>query len=67
MNSYQIRSTNPLYNDVIAYITAESKNRAIELAEDNDLILDDDMEIILERQNVRNQLGKPYLESFEKF
>jgi len=67
MNSYQIRSTNPSYNDVIAYITAESKNRAIELAEDNDLILDDDMEIILERQNVRNQLGKPYLESFEKF
>jgi hypothetical protein len=67
MNSYQIRSTNPLYNDVIAYITAESKIRAIELAEDNDLILDDDMEIILERKNVRNQLGKPYPESFEKF
>jgi hypothetical protein len=67
MNSYQIKSTNPLYNDVIAYITAESLNRAIELAQDNDLSLDDDIEIILECQNVKNQLGKPYPESFEKF
>jgi NACalpha-BTF3-like transcription factor len=63
MNSYQVRSTNPLYNDVIAYITAESKKRAIELAEDNYFIFDDDMEIILERTNVVDQLGKPYPES----
>lgn len=63
MNSYQVRSTNPLYNDVIAYITAESKTRAIELAEDNDLCFDDDIEIILERTNIKDQLGKPLLES----
>ena len=63
MNSYQVRSTNPLYNDVIAYITAESKTRAIELAEDNDLCFDDDIEIILERTNVIDQLGRPYPES----
>lgn len=63
MNSYQVRSTNPLYNDVIAYITAESKTRAIELAEDNDLCFDDDLEIILERTNVKDQLGKPLFES----
>ena len=63
MNSYQVRSTNPLYNDVIAYITAESKTRAIELAEDNDLCFDDDLEIILERSNIVDQLGKPYPES----
>lgn len=59
MNSYQVRSTNPLYNDVIAYIIAQSKARAIELAEDNDLCFDDDLEIILERSNVVDQLGKP--------
>lgn len=63
MNSYQVRSTNPLYNDVIAYITAESKTRAIELAEDNDLCFDDDIEIILERTNIKDQKGKPLLES----
>ena len=63
MNSYQVRSTNPLYNDVIAYITAESKTRAIELAEENDLCFDDDLEIILERNNVVDQLGKPVFES----
>jgi hypothetical protein len=63
MNSYQVRSTNPLYNDVIAYITAETKTRAIELAEDNDLCFDDDIEIILERTNIKDQLGKPLLES----
>lgn len=63
MNSYQVRSTNPLYNDVIAYITAESKTRAIELAEENDLCFDDDIEIILERNNVVDQLGKPLFES----
>jgi hypothetical protein len=63
MNSYQLRSTNPLYNDVIAYITAESKKRAIALAIINDLIFYDDIEIILERTNIKNQLGKPLLES----
>jgi hypothetical protein len=63
MNSYQVRSTNPLYNDVIAYITAESKNRAIELLDENYFIFDDDMEIILERTNIADQLGKPYPES----
>jgi hypothetical protein len=63
MNSYQVRSTNPLYNDVIAYITAESKTRAIQLAEDNDLCFDDDIEIILERTNIKDQLGKPLFES----
>jgi hypothetical protein len=63
MNSYQVRSTNPLYNDVIAYITAESKTRAIQLAEDNDLCFDDDLEIILERTNIKDQLGYPLFES----
>ena len=63
MNSYQVRSTNPLYNDVIAYITAESKTRAIQLAEDNDLCFDDDLEIILERTNNKDQLGYPLFES----
>jgi hypothetical protein len=64
MNSYQVRSTNPLYNDVIAYITAESKTRAIELAEENELCyFDSDIEIILERTNIKDQLGKPYPES----
>jgi hypothetical protein len=64
MNSYQVRSTNPFYNDVIAYITAESKSRAIELVEENDIyIFDDDFEIILERNNIVDQLGKPYPES----
>jgi hypothetical protein len=67
MNSYQVRSTNPLYNDVIAYITAESKNRAIELAEENDLCFDDDIEIILERTNIKDQLGKPLFESISIF
>jgi hypothetical protein len=63
MNSYQVRSTNPFYNDVIAYITAENKIRAIQLAEENDLCFDDDIEMILERTNIKNQLGKPYPES----
>jgi hypothetical protein len=63
MNSYQVRSTNPLYNDVIAYITAESKKRAIELLDVNYFIFDDDMEIILERTNIADQKGKPYPES----
>jgi hypothetical protein len=63
MNSYQVRSTNPLYNDVIAYITAESKTRAIQLAEDNDLCFDDDLEIILERTNIKDQLSHPLFES----
>ena len=63
MNSYQVRSTNPLYNDVIAYITAESKTRAIELAEINDLCFDDDIEMILERTNISDQKGRPYPES----
>ena len=63
MNSYQIRCTNPLYNDVITSINAESKTRAIELAEENELCFDDDIEIILERTNVVNQLGRPYPES----
>jgi hypothetical protein len=63
MNSYQVRSINPLYNDVIAYITAETKTRAIELAEENDLCFDDDIEIVLERTNIKDQLGKPLFES----
>jgi hypothetical protein len=63
MNSYQIKSTNPLYNDVVAYINAESKTRAIQLAEENDLCFDHELEIILERNNVKNQLGRPYPES----
>lgn len=63
MNSYQVRHANPLNNDVIAYITAESKTRAIELAEENDLDIYYDLEIILLRNNVVDKLGKPLFES----
>jgi hypothetical protein len=64
MNLYIVRSTNPLYNDVFCKIYAETQYRAVELAEQNDIDLYDEIEIICERKNVVDQLGKPYPEKF---
>jgi len=63
MNSYQIRCTNPLYNDVMAQIIAPSIVKAIAIAEDHDFdFLMGDIEIVVERFNVVDQLGRPYPE-----
>jgi len=67
MNLYIVRSTNPLYNDVLCKIFAESQFRAVQLAEQNDIDFDDEIEIICERKNVVDQLGKPYPENFINF
>lgn len=66
MNLYIVRSTNPLYNDILCKIHAESEFRAVQLAQ-NDIDFDDEIEIICERKNVVNQLGKPYPEKFINF
>jgi len=64
MNLYIVRSTNPLYNDVLCKIHAETQYRAVQLAEQNDIDFYDEIEIICERKNVVDQLGKPYPEKF---
>jgi len=64
MNLYIVRSANPLYNDFFCEIFAESQYRAVELAEQNDIDFDHEIEIICERINVCDQLGKPYPEKF---
>lgn len=63
MNSYQVINKNCRYNDVVAYIYAISIDRAIELCEENIIDLNE-YEVRLERSNIKNQLGKPYLENF---
>ena len=67
MNLYIVISTNPLYNDVICKIFAESQYRAVQLAKQNYIDFDDDIEILCERINVCDQLGKPYPEKFINF
>jgi hypothetical protein len=67
MNLYIVKSTNPLYNDVLCKIYAETQYRAVKLAEENDIDFDDDIEIICISKNCFDLLGKPYPEKFINF
>lgn len=64
MNSYQVIRKDYIYNDVVAYIYANSIERANQLCEENEIDMHE-YEVRLELSNIKNQLGKPYFEKFE--
>ena len=60
MNSYNFVDGNM----VVYHAIAENRDRAIELAKENNLDIEG-LEVELERYNVRDQLGRPFSERIE--